>query len=350
MAYTPFLLNDPNDPEASSNGSGTPTTGGDPTSGGINWDDLMKQYLTNGKGGMSGFLPAVGTALQQWHNSGQYKDLGQQAANVSNPFGDRSYYKDQLRQSYDDPTAVLNNPAHQIAIRRGLDQVAATNAMHGYLGSGNMAVDLSKYASDSDASYLDAERGRLGNLAGAQFDPANAGKFIMEGGKQSIDSQNAALGALATAGMNNSNSPQNSDQSPLGVGSTIANSILNPSTNLVNGILSGSKDIVNAAISAGKRFVSMPDGSTVDLEAMARSGYRTGNGNDGMNYPTPTPGSSYQPDPNYGYGPGDTPGNSTIGDAQPTVNWQDPGSTNWDMVDFNNFSSTDWTNFANYFG
>jgi len=105
-----------------------------------------------GSGGGSNAITMAGlaAALQQWHNANQYQQVAQQAAGMANPFGDRSQYKDMLSQSYKDPTTILNDPAHQILLKRGLDDVASNNAAKGYLGSGNMAVDLSKYASDSN--------------------------------------------------------------------------------------------------------------------------------------------------------------------------------------------------------
>jgi hypothetical protein len=153
--------------------------------------------LFGGGGATNAFtLAGLGSAAQMFNNSNQYKDTAQTAANMANPFGDRSYYADQLKKSYQDPTAFLNDPGHQVLLQRGLNDVSAQNAAKGYLGSGNMLVDLSKYASDSNATYLDNERKTMANLAGAQFDPSNAANMLMKGNDQSITAQNSALSAL----------------------------------------------------------------------------------------------------------------------------------------------------------
>lgn len=209
-----------------------PTTGTpDPsTTGGFNFGDLIKGFL-NLAPGSNGSNPGVGLALpawalayKQWQDANQYQDVAKTASDLANPAGDRSYYVNRLRQSYDDPSAILNDPGHQIQVKRGLDAVGATDAMKGYLGSGNMAVDLSKYASDSDATYLDQERKTLGNLGGFQFDPANAAGMLMKGNDEKIASQNNALSTMMLPFM------ANMSQNRLNNNNPNANQPLDPNT------------------------------------------------------------------------------------------------------------------------
>jgi hypothetical protein len=340
--------------------------------GGFNFEDFMKQWMTNGNGGSSGFIPSMLQAMQQYNNAGKYTDLGREAAGVANPFGDRSFYRDRLRQSYDDPSTILNDPGHQMQIKRGLDSVASNNAMKGYLGSGNMAIDLSKFASDSDATYLDAERKQLGHLAGADFDPANAGRFIMDGGKLSVESQNKALDALFTQ-FNNKNSPQNQDPKKI-------------STNDIARTINGLTDPISIARALGQFGGSATDlvmrlltsGNNISastrsiLETMTKDPqyaglFTTGGGMDGKpisifnddgtinsTFPGYTEGGGGgNPDDFWEITGGENPyGSNPDGPTDFTydIDWSNPDSIDWGEVDFNNFTPDDWTNLANWFG
>jgi len=184
---SPWLVVDPSQTPA-------PTDTSASTSSGL--PDWVTNLFGTGANGLNmAGLGAAGlaTAAQQYHNAGAYQDTANQAAALANPFGDRTMYKDKLAQSYNDPNAFLNDPGHQAILQRGMQNVAGQDAMRGYLGSGNMMKDLGSYQTQSDYTFLDQERQRLANLAGAQFDPQNAASDIMKGGDQKIQSQNAAL-------------------------------------------------------------------------------------------------------------------------------------------------------------
>ncbi len=299
-------------------------------------------------GGNGPALAGIGSAIAGYNTGNNYEQLGREAADRADPFGSRDFYRDRLRQSYDDPSAILNDPGHRISVQRGLDATGATNAAQGYLGSGRMLQELSKYASDSDATYLDAERKQLGNLAGAQFDPANAGRFLMEGGKLSLEAKNKALDAMMT-GLTMKGTKSDGWQS---AGQTAANTVVQGAQDLVRAITSGgaaSKAAVDAAIEAGKRFVKLPDGSTADLWAVARGGYRSGEP-DSMTYPTNdvTGRGQFDTGDNIDQGGGWNP--SDGGEVGSGIDWSNPDAINWGTVNINNFTASDWSAFANWFG
>lgn len=159
--------------------------------------DLMPG--SNGSSIAAGLMiPSWLSAYKQWEDSGKYSEVAKEAAKYGDPFGqaNREYYQQQLKNSYENPDAFLNDPGHQAKLKSGLDQVSRQDAMKGYLGSGNMAADLSAYTANLNNQFLDQERARLMGLTGAQFNPAAAGEFLMKGNEQEIASQNAALQAL----------------------------------------------------------------------------------------------------------------------------------------------------------
>ncbi len=143
-------------------------------------------------------IPSWLSAYKQWQDAGKYSETAKEAAKYGDPFGqaNREYYQGQLKNSYEHPEMFLNDPGHQAKLKSGLDQVSRQDAMKGYLGSGNMAADLSAYTANLNNQFLDQERARLMGLTGAQFNPAAAGEFLMKGNEQEIASQNAALQAL----------------------------------------------------------------------------------------------------------------------------------------------------------
>lgn len=285
----------------------------DPSTWGAFLQGLPKDILnlmpgSDGKSIAAGLMiPSWLSAYKQWEDSGKYGEVAKEAAKYGDPFGqaNREYYQQQLKKSYEDPAAFLNDPGHQAKLKSGLDQVSRQDAMKGYLGSGNMAADLSAYTTNLNNQFLDQERARLQPLTGAQFNPAAAGEFLMRGNEQEINSQNAALQALMYPFMmnagenhinNNTTNGSGGNGQPGGGnggggsgdgGSYGTKTPQNTSSagNLVNAVTSGNKAAIDAAISQGIQWVRMPDGTMANLYAMAQSGYRTGEP-DGLEYPT----------------------------------------------------------------
>lgn len=148
--------------------------------------------LTNGM-----MIPAMATAAQQWHNADTYRDLGQQAADRSDPFGKyRGFYGDQLRSLYDDPSNIENTPGYKFTLNQALNATRSQLASQGLLGSAEMQNGLATQAAGLASQTWNQERNALMNMAGAQFDPANAGRFMMQGGQLAVDAQNGALASM----------------------------------------------------------------------------------------------------------------------------------------------------------
>lgn len=144
-------------------------------------------------------LPAaLAQAYKQWTDADKYSETAKEAMKYGDPFGqaNREKYQRMFAETYDNPEKFLNDPGHQAKLKSGLDTVSRQDAMKGYMGSGNMAADLSAYTTNLNNQFLDQERGRLTPLMGAQFDPSKAGEFLMRGNEQSIAAKNAALGSI----------------------------------------------------------------------------------------------------------------------------------------------------------
>lgn len=187
----------------------TPTPGsvsgatGSSGGGGSNWWDGISQFLPGGVQGVNGnvslsmLIPAMAQAYQQYKNSGTYRDLGREAAGMANPFGQyRQQYGDELSALYKDPSQIENTPGYKFTMNQTLDQTQKRLAGMGYGGSSEMQTGLADQAAGLASKTWDTERNALMQLAGAQFNPAYAAQMMMEGGKLSVDSQNAALAAL----------------------------------------------------------------------------------------------------------------------------------------------------------
>ncbi len=298
-------------------------------------------------GGNGPALAGIGSAIAGYNTGNNYEQLGREAADRADPFGSRDFYRDRLRTSYDDPSAILNDPGHKIQVERGLGQVQATNAAQGYLGSGRMLQELSKYASDSDATYLDAERKQLGNLAGAQFDPANASRALMEGGKLSLEAKNKALDALVT-GLTMRGGPSGSGTTP-----KIPENFVTSAAESLRGLSSSSE--VAAQLS---KLATMSGSSVKDLWSAIMNSpnpsisdstrsilNQMGPGSEDYGF-----GSQAEYIPGAGGGPDAEAWNLTGGVPESGIDWSSPDSIDWGNVDINNFTSSDWNNMADWFG
>lgn len=194
-------------PVDNGNGGAPPVTP-PPAGGGFDFSkfDLtgVPDWVKNMIPGMSAdpakalLIPSWLAAYKQWQDADKYKQTAAEAAKYGDPFGaaNRAKYQGLLDASYTHPEDVLKDPGHMATIKSGLDAVGRTDASKGYLGSGNMEVDLAKYATDENAKYLDSYRKGLEPLTGSQFNPSAAGDFLMRGNEQAITSQNSALQSL----------------------------------------------------------------------------------------------------------------------------------------------------------
>jgi hypothetical protein len=157
------------------------------------------QFLTGSNNNFTNaaFLPAAATALQQWQQAGQYRDLGNQAADRADPFGQyRRGYGDMLQGLYQDPSRIAQTPGYKFTMDQTLDNTQARLASQGFSGSSQMQNALAQQSAGLASQTWNQEANRLAQLAGSQFDPANAARMQMEGGKLQMDAQSNALGAL----------------------------------------------------------------------------------------------------------------------------------------------------------
>jgi hypothetical protein len=237
-----------------------------------NFMDYISPYLPGGNGTMeqAAALPLIGSAIKQWGDADTFRQSGQNAANISNPFGSqRAQYAQKLSDAYSNPQAVLDSPEFQAINNHQMNTIANHNGAAGYLGAGKNDTDLGRYLASANAEQLGSYRKDLANLAGAQFDPANAGRFLMEGDRNAINSQNGALASLATVYGNATRGP--SGTTPAG-----SNPAITAASKLVTDIFSkggtpSSADVAKL-VASGQQFLKLPDGTTIDLHAYLRSG------------------------------------------------------------------------------
>lgn len=129
----------------------------------------LAEYGTSGSGGGSG-LGSLGTRDYVNIVSGLYgMSLANQARDASDPFREyRGAYGEQLAALEANPSAITRTPGWL----SGIELVNRQMASKGFLGSGNQAGALSRYAGD----FLQNEKARLATLAGANATPG-AGSF-----------------------------------------------------------------------------------------------------------------------------------------------------------------------------
>jgi hypothetical protein len=215
--------------------SNTPTTtdlsGGNTTSSGGNMGILNS--LTNGLGSvlgitdpkaLSSLIPYLGMALQQFQQSGQYRQYAQQEAGVANPFGQyRNQAGQQLMALEQDPSKIAQTPGYQFALNQALQNVQAKEASAGYGGTDTERNALATEASGLAQQTYNNTIKQLSDQAGVQFSPDAAAQLLSQGNMASMLSQSNALGAL---------------MAPFGIQS--GNNIINNSTGTNGGAGNGS--------------------------------------------------------------------------------------------------------------
>ncbi len=245
-------------------------------------------------------IPSLATAAQQWQQAGQYQDLGNQAADRADPFGQyRRGYGDQLQALYQDPSKINQTPGYKFAMNEAMNSTASKLASQGFLGSSQMQQALVDRSSGLAQQTWDKEANRLAMMAGAQFDPANAARMQMEGGKLKMDAQSNALGALMypfgpSAGPGGGSGGGGSG----GVGQW--GNPFKADGAATSAIMQGGQlgwQAASKLLDQGIRFVSLPDGSTADLQQYMMHGADNGDGNTTPYYPTGSA-AGYTNDPN----------------------------------------------------
>lgn len=294
-------------------------TGGGSTSGGGGYNpgvtqsgvggflQNVGQFVTGSNNGFANamFVPSMAMAAQQWKNADTYDQLGREAADRADPFGKyRGYYGDRLRALYDDPSQIENTPGYKFAMNQTMNNTAAKLASQGFLGSSQMQNALAAQSSGLAQQTWNTERNALMQMAGSQFDPANAGRMMMEGGQLAVNARNGALAAMfypfgpgAAGGGGGSGGGGNGTT---GAGGVPAIRSSNLPQQAVNALTSGGAAGMQAAgqlLSQGIRFIQMPDGTTWDVQQYAQHGGDIGDGNTTPFYPTQSA-ADYVNDPN----------------------------------------------------
>lgn len=273
------------------------------TQGASGFLEQAGQWLTGSNSPMQNMavLPFLATAAKQWDSAEKYRQLGNQAADRADPFGQyRRGYGDRLQSLYDDPSQIENTPGYKFALNQALDSTQSRLRASGQLGSSQMQNALVNQASGMAQQTWNTEADRLARLAGAQFDPANAARMQMEGGKLE---QQAQSDALASAMFPFIGDASGNGMRQGGGGSGGAGGPMNPANvgqQAANAIMQGGAAGMKAAgqlLSQGIRFINLPDGSVADLQAFQNVGGDNGDGSQYGYYPTDRA-AGYTDDPN----------------------------------------------------
>ena len=119
-----------------------------------------------------------GKALGALETYGQYK-ASKNISQNADPFARyRSMYGNKLATLMADPSAIENDPNFQWMRDQGLEAVERKMAAGGFNNSGNMAIELAKYATGFAGQYRDQELQRLAGFAGAGITPSSAASAL----------------------------------------------------------------------------------------------------------------------------------------------------------------------------
>jgi hypothetical protein len=194
--------------------------------GGFQIPGFISDQLNNFSGILSNPMlgPSLATAMQQFRQSRQYTDMAEHYADRLDPFGrERNHYQDLMRDSYDNPTKVLQDPAYQKQLQFELGNLQIQGAGKGWDGSGNMMAALSDRQHNMDEQHIMDYRKGLSPLTGAQFGPESSGHMLETGlaGRMGAEN-NAVRNLMAPFGNQSAN-----NRSPNGKAPTDAAGVLN---------------------------------------------------------------------------------------------------------------------------
>lgn len=142
--------------------------------------------------GSAGNLFNIGSGLYGMYQGDQLRKNSQRWASQADPFGPyRAGFGAQLQSLVQNPSSLTSTPGYQA----GLDAVTRNMAAQGYLGSGNMMAALAKYGENA----YNQQAQLLASLAGANFNPANAGQLAQGGDIAGAQLTGNALNRLGMA-------------------------------------------------------------------------------------------------------------------------------------------------------
>lgn len=158
----------------------------------------------------AGSLLSVGSGLYGMYQGREMQQMAERAFGLSDPFGSqRGQYQTQLSQLMGDPSKIFEEPAYKAALEQGQQAVERRMAAQGFLGSGNMAVELQDHAMGTANQFFNERVSQLAGLAGAGIGPNFGASLSGYGGGADLQSQGLAsigfgagriLGGGASAG------------------------------------------------------------------------------------------------------------------------------------------------------
>lgn len=132
----------------------------------------------------------VGSGLYGLMQSRRLQKLAQMMAQQADPFAQyRPGYAAQLQQLMANPASVTQAPGWNA----GIQAVRRSAAGRGYLDSGNEISALQNFGGE----FFDKETARLAGLAGAGFNPANAGQLMLAGTEGGLNLAGQSLNRLS---------------------------------------------------------------------------------------------------------------------------------------------------------
>jgi len=225
--------------------------------------------------------PAIATAWQQYKNSEQYGADREQYSKEGNPYGPyRERAAQRLEALYNDPSAIENTPGYKFRLSQGMGNLSGKQAA-AHQGWGNEFGAMQNYAQGLASTEYGNEVERLMKQAGVNIGPEASLNAQTTARGQQLQSELGALQALTTPfGQNAGDARQNGGGSTGGF----------KASDLVNGILKNGSDwgttaaqaifaggagaakYLADAIDKGIKYISLPDGSMIDVQAAARAG------------------------------------------------------------------------------
>lgn len=131
----------------------------------------------------------------------QANSAADKAAGLADPFSSqRPQYQAQLAQLMAHPESINDDPSYQFRLKSGQDALERSNAARGYLGSGNMNIDLQQYGQQSASQELNNSIGRLTQLSGGNAGPGYAGNVFGSLANTGLANSAQQMGSLGTLG------------------------------------------------------------------------------------------------------------------------------------------------------
>jgi hypothetical protein len=156
-----------------------------------------------------GVIPSIAEYFSSRDAGNTMERATDEAARRADPFAsERPAYMMMLREMMTNPNYMMQDPSYNFRVRQGQDALERSNAARGYLGSGNMNLDLTRYGQDMGSQEYEKQFGRLSSLAGVNAgSPAAAGQAYGQGMTNVAGQNQQTSGSLWNAARNIYNIP-----------------------------------------------------------------------------------------------------------------------------------------------